>query len=114
MHVLHPRYSKTWHSKHNKNDSDINYHTLDNETNNSFGALSTKVGTRIYTRGEIAHMLIDWGADVEAIGHRNKRPLHYAATSRDPEYVSALLSRGASVDPLDSHGRTPLTRAVIA
>ncbi|KAL4798318.1 ankyrin repeat-containing domain protein [Aspergillus venezuelensis] len=82
--------------------------------NNSNNKYNTRRIRTFYTRGEIAHMLIDWGADVEAVGHRNKRPLQNAAGSRAPEYVSALLARGASVDPSDSHGRTPLTRAVIA
>jgi ankyrin repeat protein len=60
---------------------------------------------------EIAKVLIDAGADLEAEagGSQNKgHPLHTAAAADQVAVAALLIERGAKVDARDSKGRTPL------
>lgn len=62
----------------------------------------------------IAAMLIDAGADLEAVGEPgNARPLHLAAVANHTEAARLLIDRGAAVDSRDSQARTPLSVAAI-
>ncbi|HWC16355.1 MAG TPA: ankyrin repeat domain-containing protein [Terriglobales bacterium] len=73
-------------------------------------------------RLEIARMLIEHGADVQAANRRGAQPLHYAADgvpgSRywNPEaqakVIALLMNAGADANALDKSGVTPLHRAV--
>jgi ankyrin repeat protein len=57
----------------------------------------------------IAVILIDRGADLEALGEPEEaRPLHTAALNGQAEMAAFLLSRGAKVDARDAAGRTAL------
>jgi ankyrin repeat protein len=57
----------------------------------------------------IANMLIDAGADLEAIGEpAGNRPLHMAALNNQPKVAALLIKRGAMVDAPNQEGRTPL------
>jgi ankyrin repeat protein len=58
----------------------------------------------------IIELLLEAGADVEARDDSGCTPLHEAAGGDwgNPSAVKALLARGASVDPFDTEGRTPL------
>ena len=57
----------------------------------------------------IAAHLIEQGADVEAVGERQRaRALHLAAELADIDLIEVLLTHGADVDARDADGRTPL------
>jgi ankyrin repeat protein len=57
---------------------------------------------------EIAKMLIDAGADLEAEGIGKGRPLHTAALTNHAAVATLLIERGAKVDPLNAENMTPL------
>jgi ankyrin repeat protein len=57
---------------------------------------------------EIARVLIDAGADLEAEGSLGARPLHTAALGNQAAVAALLIERGAEVDTRDSKGMTPL------
>jgi ankyrin repeat protein len=62
----------------------------------------------------IAAMLIDAGADLEAVGEPgNAHPLHLAAFGNHTEAARLLIDRGAAVDSRDSQMRTPLAVAAV-
>ena len=55
----------------------------------------------------IAHLLLQHGADVDARGDACITPLHMAVINRRVEVVRVLLEHGASVDAEDDEGKTP-------
>lgn len=57
---------------------------------------------------EVGLILIDKGADVNAIGEDNKTPLHHAAQLGTPELVRLLLTKGSKASAKDRMGRTPM------
>ena len=60
---------------------------------------------------EIARLLIDAGADIEAeavASQKKAHPLHIAASLNRVAVAALLIERGAKVDSRDSQGRTPL------
>jgi hypothetical protein len=57
-------------------------------------------------------LLVDAGADVNASDIEGWTPLHFAARAQIPKTVEYLLKHGALPNPQDSHGNTPLFRAV--
>ena len=57
---------------------------------------------------EVAELLLDHGADVNAKNDFGQTPLHYA----DSEEAELLLDRGADVNAKDDIGQTPLHRVV--
>ncbi|KAM9738266.1 ankyrin repeat and SOCS box protein 4 isoform 2-T2 [Menidia menidia] len=63
---------------------------------------------------DCAKQLILKGADIEKAGENNEEhtPLHTAARFGVPELAALYLTHGASVNPLDSFGETPLMTAV--
>lgn len=64
-------------------------------------------------RPDKVRLLLDHGADVNAVGPNGKTALHYAATAGHASVVALLLDRGANAALLDNEGRTAsdLTRA---
>jgi ankyrin repeat protein len=58
-----------------------------------------------------ARVLIDAGADVNAVGPEGKTPLHLAASFGELATVRALISAGADVNALDRLDGTPLHAA---
>jgi uncharacterized protein len=64
---------------------------------------------------EIAHLLIDAGADPDAPsggGGAPETPLHYAASSDDADVAEVLIDRGADLEIPDGSIGTPLDNAV--
>lgn len=61
---------------------------------------------------DIAKILIDHGADLEAVSElRGARALHLAANFGDAPMLALLLDSGADTESRDNDGRTPLFRA---
>ena len=57
---------------------------------------------------EIARVLIDAGADIEAEGSSGAHPLHTAALGNKTAVTALLIEHGANVDARDSKAMTPL------
>ena len=55
---------------------------------------------------DICNLLIDRGAEVEAMDHVGRRPIHFAAISpiADWEVCACLLARGADIHSVDNEG----------
>lgn len=67
-----------------------------------------------YGRREIAAILIDKGADINAPGLADLTPLHVAAMEGQREVVELLIDRGANVNALASQmGLTPYGAAIV-
>ncbi len=47
---------------------------------------------------EVAELLLEWGANVEAQDYHGRTPLHWAAWNAEPESVEQLLEWGANVE----------------
>ena len=57
-----------------------------------------------------AKLLLDWGADIEAVANSNYRPLHEAAHRGNVQMIKFLLENGAEVNARSTYG-TPLAIA---
>lgn len=58
-------------------------------------------------------MLLDAGADINAVDEDGDSPLHLAAALGENLVVAELLGRGANVDMYNEQGNTPLIRALM-
>ncbi|KAK1751192.1 hypothetical protein QBC47DRAFT_417605 [Echria macrotheca] len=85
--------------------SDVNVETQ--------GETWTPLSLAAYTGHEdVAHLLLDSGADMEASGRNGLKPLNAAACKGHTAMVKLLLDRGAHPDQTDTLlGRTPLSFA---
>jgi ankyrin repeat protein len=59
-------------------------------------------------RSEIARLLIDAGADVNALNDEKSTPLHNAARAANVKMARLLLEKGAKPDARDNDNKTPL------
>lgn len=72
----------------------------------------------LVTRADVAQLLVDRGADVNAKGAAGRRPLHEAVcfdeTGEQRQIVRVLVAAGAALDAVDGSGQTCLFRAIFA
>jgi len=61
---------------------------------------------------EIAQILIDHGADINAKDYRGQTPLHFTGRSKNYKVARLLVKSGADVNAKDNYERTPLLYAV--
>ena len=61
---------------------------------------------------EVAVILIDKGADVNAMAKWDRTPLHGAAKTGRPVIVKLLIEAGANLNPKDFENKTPLDEAI--
>ena len=61
-----------------------------------------------HSRKEIFDILIDRGADVNAVCNSDDTPLNQAASWGGPDMIRQLIGRGARLDVRDTEGQTPL------
>ncbi|MBI9017540.1 MAG: ankyrin repeat domain-containing protein [Phycisphaerae bacterium] len=68
------------------------------------------LGTLLHNakNSQIANVLLEYGADIEAVDCNGATPLHDAALRRNEPLVLYLLSKGADANAKDSFGRIPL------
>ena len=59
----------------------------------------------------IVKVLLDKGADVNAVSNANDTALHIAATNGDTDIINLLLSRNADIKKLDGIQRSPIETA---
>lgn len=57
-------------------------------------------------------LLLDLGADIEAIDYQNETPLFAAAGSFKPTAVHTLVTKGATISAKNKTGQTPLEKAL--
>jgi ankyrin repeat protein len=61
---------------------------------------------------EIAKLLLEHGAEVNALGQAKRTPLHHAAKAGSLPVAEELLSHGANLEAMDESGDTPLFAAI--
>lgn len=66
------------------------------------------VSVTIHPRHEFIKKLIAAGVDVNGRDRYGNTPLHYAARMKDPGLIAMLLDAGATIDPVNLDGLTPL------
>lgn len=64
-----------------------------------------------YGAADLARMLLDAGASVDARNFVGETPLHFAAKKNHADLARMLLDAGAVVDAKDDEGKTPLHKA---
>ena len=77
------------------------------------GPTKTSLTHRAALQGnvEMLRLVIEHGADVEAVDADGNTALHYAGGSNDTEFVDVLVEAGANLEARDSIGCTPLHAA---
>jgi cytohesin len=78
------------------------------EKNSGLEGETALLSAAFWGRPEIAAMLIEHGASVNAKAKGDVTPLHEAARMRQVEIIEQLLQHGANVNAKDSEGQTPL------
>lgn len=62
----------------------------------------------------VAELLLNRGADIKAGDNRGRTALFPAVTYKRIEFVRFLASYGANVNPIDSHGWSPLDFSTVS
>ena len=67
--------------------------------------------TALYNHLEVAELLIEYGADVNAKANNGRTPLHFASAKNNNEIARLLISKGADVNAKRNDGLTPFDEA---
>ena len=92
-------------------DKGVNPSAIDNEECSQKRAALHYAASSSYSKE--VYVLIERGADVQALDANSWSPLHYAATGGFRAISEALLKAGASLDLVNLIMETPLHRAVV-
>ena len=60
---------------------------------------------------EAIKVLLDKGANLEAVNENGQTPLHCAAREGHKKAIKVLLDKGANLEAVNEYGQTPLHRA---
>jgi ankyrin repeat protein len=82
----------------------------------SSGAISTTNKTGLHICAEqgnshAVHLLLGYGANIDAIDEYGRTPLHYAVTNKHIDIVKLLVERGATTTIADINGVNPMQLA---
>ena len=88
----------------------LDHHDVSRPADDGFTALHLAV---FFAHDDAARLLVERGADVEAVGPGRLRPLHSAAAGGHAGLVSLLLEAGASPDSRQDGGFTALHQAAM-
>lgn len=80
---------------------------------NAGGATALHIASR-QGNFEIAKILIENGADVDAVDNEGWTPLMRSSLAKSPETVNLLLLRGAKANPLNSVNESAITQAALS
>lgn len=107
-----PLHVAAWKTPHNLGNRLFDY--MDHPASWNFcerGIMKTESGA--ITRHEvIIKLLLEYGAEVNALDGARRTPLHLAARRGNEETARILIRRGADIDAKDHKGITPLRYAV--
>ena len=85
--------------------------TKNNSDTSGWAGETSLLAATFWRRIEIAELLIQAGANVNATTEKHVLPLHEAVRMEYPEMVKLLLKNGADAQAVDHTGRTPLEYA---
>ena len=91
--------------------ADVNARDRDGWTPLYFLSQGSQVSDFNQSPANVARVLLEHGADVNACCDKRITPLHLAVRLKKVNLVRVLLEHGASVDAEDKHGKTPFQAA---
>ena len=107
------------------NGADIAARDSDGNTSLHYASFSQNSKTRLYcaihlkvktsdVSPKVIGLLLDHGADVNAVNHEGRAALHFATMDGQPLMTQLLLTRGADVTLKDRYRYAPLTLATLS
>ena len=88
--------------------ADVNARDTDNWTPLYSLSDGSQFSNSSQSHANVARVLLEHGADVNACSNRQVTPLHLGVRRKNVDLVRVLLEHGASLDAEDEHGETPL------
>ena len=91
--------------------ADVNARNGADETPLYYLSENSPVSDFSQSSANVARVLLEHGADVNACSDEHVTPLHWAVRLKKVDLVRVLLEHGAGVDAVDKHGKTPFQAA---